>query len=247
MAGNKYGYKPTLKLSRQLQGTILAFNNKAKKIGRLDLVTSFARELEDVQTNAGALQVKNRLSRFLRPGAENLVTNKKGVTVTKWERNELNYAKRAANRARKELRENYIQTARFRQINDTTYAPFRLGFSDVVTLTDFKYLLEQYQRVGAKDYIKRMQDQLRKNLLSSVEWMKGNSYYDYFKNLFEKGDIRMLAAIEANKTSSTHIDTNYFNGDDPNSPSALEYSQYLVDQYQLAIKVYESKTRKETR
>lgn len=201
-------FKFNVKRANQLKGRIAAFNRAVKKYGLSD---DYLRTYKEVKAEITSLKEFKRemgyMGRLLRPGAGEIVKNKYGVEMTRWERNEINYALRAANKNRKELKEMARKEARTRQ--EDFWEPLRVSAGEIKKQSEVAKLLQAYRDMGSPRFIARKQQLLRDNLLKSIEWMEGLPQYQELYNLFTQSDIGDLLKAMSDRYSPTTVNFNY--------------------------------------
>ena len=196
MAKKKSGFHMTVKQANRLRGRITAFNNAVKRAG-LDerYLTNYKKVMEDISSKAGVEQAYNRMGRLLKPGATRILTNKNGVSMSVWERNELNYTRQAANRMQKKLDE---QSARVRNGRaPVRHLPYTRTWQDISTGRDIFNLLDSYIYKGRRDYLDMRNELVRQNLIQAASWMAKFPQYNELVKLFQNMDInKLIAAVE---------------------------------------------------
>lgn len=225
---------PRQRYYHKLSGVIQAFNRKAAKNRQDWLRVSYSDISKSLRTSKDFRQAINRYSRYLRPGAEKELMNDFGVIYTKWERNELNYARRAANINRAILK-SQVNTGRK---SDTDYAPLTVTAKDITNQRFVKNYLRMYANQGRDSYIEDVFNSFRANLMKSIAWMEDLEEYSFFSDLFQNGDIEMLSFLQGSYEFPTHINSNYLSEEAEGTNVAYEYAKYLKHAYLVGIKEY---------
>lgn len=234
-------WKPSRLWVNRLVGRVKAYNNRIAKTGANIPKVNYSEVRGNLTDFKDLKQVYERLGRFLRPGAEKVSTNKYGVSLTAYEKKELNYARRAANKNREFLRWAYVKGQRnTKHVDEFRYAPFTKSWQDVKNRSEFDRLLSSYKIMGSKRFMKDKEAEFRSHLLNSIEWMENLPGYDYLVDKFKNASYTDLIIAVSDEYSITNIDMNYYSlkgvtSDIADDSGAISYAERLVAEWRKKL------------
>lgn len=234
-------WKPSRLWVNRLSGRVKAYNNRIEKTGANIPKVNYSDIRGDLTNLKDLKRVYNRLGRFLRPGAEKVSTNKYGVSLTAYEKRELNYARRAANKNREFLRWAYIKGQRnTKHVDEFKYATLTKGWDDVKTKAEFDRLLRNYKIMSTKEFMDEKERVFRQHLLDSIAWMEFLPGYSYLTDKFRNAPYKLLIEAVSDEYTITNIDMNYYNikglaMDAGSDPGAVDYAERLVSEWRKKL------------
>lgn len=184
----------------KLRKAIREYNRKIRKINKTDPESALYQP-KILNLNHERKKIKqadrsyfnnfiNSLNRYLKPGAEQLTTNKQGVIMTKWEVKEVRYKLQAVNRYNKKLAIAKEKNAEGRMgtVYDNEFKPFKNLSENIMNRKTFVEYLESLEQTlynrNPQIAIQRYYD----NYLKAIKTNFGtnNEFYRGVKSLTPK-------------------------------------------------------------
>lgn len=230
-------FKPNTSQRNKLLGTITQFNRKVEKLGlNSDYRVTYSKIMKDIFTKRGFDQRIKAMARIFKANAGDIIENKYGVRMTRWERDTINYLLPTVNRQRAIFKESYVAQAENSVINPNAWAPLSRRGRDIKNQRDLSALLKSYWRMGSYDYNKVRYQEFMDNFDSSIEWMMDLPQGRELKKLIDKTDTDVIARAVADRYSPTSIWHNYPTIGVTDEDILIEEAQQILDEWRAAIK-----------
>lgn len=187
--------------TQQLAKTVKNFNAKIARLIKknpslasvLPQKVSFAQLKKSIDNRRDYNNLINSLKRFTKRGAEALVTNKKGLTVTKWEKREVQIKANIVNRRKKKQLEKLKPTplkGTMKTEKEMNLSPKIVNFQNR-TKESWDAFKKAVHKQAAAGYEKKKEIQYKKNYESAVDSAFGQ-YGDIVKHLANKAGMHNL-------------------------------------------------------
>jgi hypothetical protein len=161
----------TLKKHPELAGVLPEKINKKKFIEGIETRQDFNREIKSI-------------GRFAQRGAEKVVSNKKGLKVTAWEKKEIGYKVGAINRERAKVREknNVDVNAKglMGKMKDADYKPKKINFKNK-SKKDWEKFVQSVEEQVRANYKNDSAESYKNTYLEMIKEWLGESGKDLYK------------------------------------------------------------------
>lgn len=181
--------------TQQLAKTVKNFNAKIARLikknpslaGVLPQKVSFAQLKKSIDNRKDYNNLINSLKRFTKRGAEALVTNKKGLTVTKWEKREVQIKANIVNRRRKKQLEKLNPTplkGTMKTEKEMNLSPKKVNFQNRTKESWDAFKKAVHKQAGAR-YQQQKEIQYFNNYNKAIDSSMGE-YGDILRHLVNK-------------------------------------------------------------
>lgn len=132
--------------------------------------------IKQVETRQDFNRIINQMERFMKKGAENMVTTPSGVRTTKYQLNELNIQKRAINLRRAKMRkEADVSTYKgtMGSIRNRNLGELKTDFNKV-SKDMWKQIVNKFERQSMDSYYSQRDELYKQNFLTAFNQTYGN-------------------------------------------------------------------------
>lgn len=185
------------KFKSELQKAVKNFNRKItrqeklhpeKKVALPKKIT--AAKFKEIESTIGSKRdfnrTLNRIKRFSKKGAEDIITNKQGLSVTRWEKNEAartNAANELRKRARRESIEPSTTTGTMGLAEAKEFLPRTFDFENFKTDKEFEKFVDAVEYQVTDAYEDEKLDLYKENYLKAISEQLGDG--EIAKQLYE--------------------------------------------------------------
>lgn len=236
-------YRLNRSQAQTLSNLIRRFNTKAKSIGFNDFYEpEYKSTVEMLSNKRDYNKVINRLKSFLKPGAEKIYINENGVKYTRWERDQLRFTQRAANRMRDKLLAKYREETNYRQIpteTELTYRPRYWDIKGVKGRSDLKSKLTTQLHMSLGGYDRYRDQKFIDNYLKHLnKFPSGLPYINKLKYQIYRADRDVLIKVLRNSSFADTID-NHYEFMEQNPDGIERVSEEIYERFLTGIKYYQ--------